>query len=259
MLVTRADRAPTPAQARDLRAEAADLLETRLNEAGPRARSLREDLRRGPGPREGDRRARPASTPRLEDWAGLAKILERRAEALRGEAKVEAICKLAELYEDQLNNLPEATRRYEAALELDPQSLTALKGLDRIYNRTGRGRSIRGHDANGDARSRRRSRAAARTRTAAGRTAQSPGMRPCVRVRIAARGQRGDLLAKPVGDTGVVRRDSDSDGDEDCPDQPGQDPPASIRPNFSVHHSPPLHNLRRDCEASMNATARALV
>src|SRR6185312_13990724 len=75
---------------------------------------------------------------RMEDHAGLAKILERRAEALRGEPKVEAICKLAELYEDQLNDLPEATRRYEAALALDPQSLTALKGLDRIYNRNGK-------------------------------------------------------------------------------------------------------------------------
>src|SRR5262249_55085047 len=37
-----------------------------------------------------------------------------------------------------LNNLPDATRRFEAALALDPGSLTALKGLDRIYNRTGK-------------------------------------------------------------------------------------------------------------------------
>jgi tetratricopeptide (TPR) repeat protein len=73
-----------------------------------------------------------------EDWSGLAKILEKEADALRGERKVETICRIAELYEDQLNDLVEATRRYEAALELDPMSLTALKGLDRIYNRTGR-------------------------------------------------------------------------------------------------------------------------
>src|SRR5262249_22605200 len=51
---------------------------------------------------------------------------------------VEAMCKIAELYEDQLNDLSEAQRRYEAALALDAQSLTALRGLDRIFNRTGR-------------------------------------------------------------------------------------------------------------------------
>jgi tetratricopeptide (TPR) repeat protein len=136
VLVTRADRAPTPAQARDLRAEAADILETRLNEAG-HARDLYETIfAEDPGHAKATEALGRIYT-KLEDWQGLAKILERRAEALRGEAKVEAICKLAELYEDQLNDLPEATRRYDAALALDPASLTALKGLDRIYNRTG--------------------------------------------------------------------------------------------------------------------------
>ena len=136
VLVTRADRAATPAAARDLRAEAADLLETKLNESA-HARDLYETIfAEDPGHQKAtDALARIYA--RLEDWAGLAKILERRAEALRGEAKVEAMCKLAELYEDQLNNLPEATRRFEAAVAEDGRSLTALKGLDRIYNRTG--------------------------------------------------------------------------------------------------------------------------
>ncbi len=137
VLIARADRAPTPAQARDIRAEAADILETRLNEAA-HARDLFEQIfAEDPGHQKAtDALARIYQ--KMEDHAGFAKILERRAEALRGEAKVETICKLAELYEDQLNNLPEATRRYEAALELDAQALTALRGLDRIYNRTGK-------------------------------------------------------------------------------------------------------------------------
>ena len=137
VLVARADRAPTPAQARDLRAEAADILETKLNEAA-HARDLFEQIfAEDPGHQKAtDALARIYQ--RAEDHAGFAKILERRSEALRGEAKIETICKLAELYEDQLNNLPEATRRYEAALELDPLALTALRGLDRIYNRTGK-------------------------------------------------------------------------------------------------------------------------
>ncbi len=137
VLITRADRAPTPAAARDIRAEAADILETRLNESG-HARDLYETIfAEDPGHQKATDALGRIYT-RIEDWAGLAKILSRRAEALRGEPKVEAICKLAELHEDQLNDLPEATRRYEAALALDPQSLTALKGLDRIYNRNGK-------------------------------------------------------------------------------------------------------------------------
>src|SRR5262249_127625 len=36
----------------------------------------------------------------------------------------------------------EATRRYEAVLAIDPASMNALKGLDRIFNRTGRYREL---------------------------------------------------------------------------------------------------------------------
>ncbi|KYF69297.1 protein kinase domain-containing protein [Sorangium cellulosum] len=137
VLLSRADRAATPGEARDLRAAAAELLETKLSDAG-RARDLYEQIfAEDPG------HARTCDAllriyRRAEDHAGYAKILERRAEALRGEERVEAMCKLAELYEDRLGDLSEATRRYEAALELDPTSLTALRGLDRIYSRAGR-------------------------------------------------------------------------------------------------------------------------
>jgi tetratricopeptide (TPR) repeat protein len=144
VLTTRADRAPTAAAARDFRAEAAEIFESKLNEAS-RARDLYEQIfAEDPGHQKATDALAGIYT-RLDDSVGLAKILERRSEALRGEAKVEAICKLAELYEDQLNNLPEATRRYEAALELDRQSLTALKGLDRIFNRTGNYKDLLGN------------------------------------------------------------------------------------------------------------------
>lgn len=137
VLVTRADRAATPAESRDTRAEAAEILDGKLNDAA-RARDLFEQIfAEDPGHQKATE-ALSSIYQRIEDHAGFAKILARRAEALRGEEKVEAICKLAELYEDRLDDLPEATRRYEAALALDPQSLTALRGLDRIYSRTGK-------------------------------------------------------------------------------------------------------------------------
>ncbi|XYI03446.1 protein kinase domain-containing protein [Sorangium sp. So ce1128] len=137
VLLSRADRAATPGEARDLRAAAAELLETKLNDAN-RARDLYEQIfAEDPGhTRTCDALLRIYR--RIEDHAGYAKILERRAEALRGEERVDTVCKLAELYEDRLGDLSEATRRYEAALELDPTSLTALRGLDRIYSRNGR-------------------------------------------------------------------------------------------------------------------------
>jgi len=137
VLLRRADRAPTPERARAYRAEAADLLETKLSDAG-RARDLYEQIIQEDPGHDAACEALSRIYTQLKDNEGLAKILERRAEALRGEARVEAICRIAELYEDTMNNLPEAYRRYEAALDLDAGSLTALRGLDRILNRQGR-------------------------------------------------------------------------------------------------------------------------
>jgi tetratricopeptide (TPR) repeat protein len=137
VLLSRADRAPTPAQARDLRAEAAELYGTKLNDA-QRSLDLYEQIfKEDPGHKKAGE-ALGGIYRGKEDWSGLAKILEKEADALRGERKIDTICRIAELYEDQLNDLVEATRRYEAALVIDPLALTALKGLDRIYNRTGR-------------------------------------------------------------------------------------------------------------------------
>jgi tetratricopeptide (TPR) repeat protein len=137
VLLSRADRAATPSQARDLRCEAAELHASKLSEAS-RALDLYEQIfKEDPGHVKAAEALAEIYRGK-EDWSGLAKILEKQADALRGERKVDTICKIAELYEDQLNDLVEATRRYEAALEIDPMSLTALKGLDRIYNRTGR-------------------------------------------------------------------------------------------------------------------------
>jgi len=144
VLQTRADRAATPEKARDIRAEAAEVLETRLNDAS-RARDLYEHIFQEDPSNDKAAEALGRIYQRLEDWAGYAKILERRADALRGDARVETLCKIAELFEDQLDDLGEATRRYEAALDVDPHSLAALRGLDRIYNRTGRYKELVGN------------------------------------------------------------------------------------------------------------------
>jgi serine/threonine protein kinase/lipopolysaccharide biosynthesis regulator YciM len=141
VLMARADVAASAPKARDLRAEAAEILETRLNDMA-RARDLfMTVLSDDPGHgRACDAMARISE--RTGDFMTLAQVLERRAEARRGMEKAEALVKVAEVYEDHLNDLAEATRRFEAVLAIDPSSLNALKGLDRIFNRTEKYREL---------------------------------------------------------------------------------------------------------------------
>ena len=141
VLMARADVAASAPKARDLRAEAAEVLETRLNDMARARDLLMTVLADDPGHgRACDAMARIAE--RTGDFVTLAQILERRAEARRGIEKAEALGKVAEVYEDHLNDLSEATRRFEAVLAIDPANLNALKGLDRIFNRTGQYREL---------------------------------------------------------------------------------------------------------------------
>ncbi len=141
VLMARADVAASAPKARDLRSEAAEILETRLNDMA-RARDIfMTVLSDDPGHAKAcDAMARIAE--RTGDFMTLAQVLERRAEARRGMEKAEALAKVAEVYEDHLNDLNEATRRFEAVLAIDPSNLNALKGLDRIFNRTGKYREL---------------------------------------------------------------------------------------------------------------------
>jgi len=137
VLQTRADRATTPEKARNIRVEAAEVLETKLDDP-KRARDLFEHVFQEDPSNDKAVEALGRIYRRLEDWVGYAKILERRADALGGEAQVEALSKIGELYEKELDDLAQATRNYEAAVALNPQSSSALRGLDRIFNRTGK-------------------------------------------------------------------------------------------------------------------------
>ncbi len=128
-------------RARDLRSEAAEVYEQRLNDAG-HARELYEQiLAEDPGhERAGDGLLRIAE--KTKDYATLVGILDRRADALRGREKVATLLRAAQVYEDDVEDMASAAQRFRAALELDPHELQALKGLDRIYNRTGQQREL---------------------------------------------------------------------------------------------------------------------
>lgn len=141
LLISRAEAAANTPKSRDLRVEAAELLETKLSDTKRASDIFSAVLADDPGHvRAGDALARIAE--RTGDFQTYVRILGERAEARRGREKAEALCKVAEVYEDHLSDLAEATRRFEAVLAIDPSNLTALKGLDRIYNRTGRYREL---------------------------------------------------------------------------------------------------------------------
>ena len=136
-LSSRADAMGSSPRARDLRTEAAEIFESRLNDT-KRAKDIYASvLAEDPAhARAGDALAKIAE--REGDFKTLVGLLNHRAEARRGPERAEVLARIAEVYEDQLENLPEATRHYEAVLVIDPNHLGALKGLDRIFNRTGR-------------------------------------------------------------------------------------------------------------------------
>ena len=140
-LLSHADALGHTPRARDLRTEAAEIFETRLNDAKRAKEIYAAVLAEDPAhARAGDALAKIAE--REGDHKTLVTLLDRRAEARRGPERAEVLARIAEVYEDQLNDLPEATRRYEAVLAIEPSHLVALKGLDRIFNRTGRYREL---------------------------------------------------------------------------------------------------------------------
>lgn len=136
VLIKRAEAA-APALSRDLRAEAAEIAEKRLgNQAS--ARDLYEAvLTEDPG-HERAATSYAEMLERLGETAAQARVLEQRAVAKAPPLRQELLCKVAELYDDKLADTAAAARLYQEALAEDSGLLEALRGLDRIYSKTGR-------------------------------------------------------------------------------------------------------------------------
>jgi tetratricopeptide (TPR) repeat protein len=135
------DGAANSPRIRDLRAEAGEIHEVHLNDPARARDAYAKVLVEDPShAKAGEGMERIAES--TGDYETLAGILEQRAETAKGRDKVEALLKIAELYEDQLGDLGEAERRFEAVLEVQSDDLSALKGLDRIYNRTSKYREL---------------------------------------------------------------------------------------------------------------------
>jgi len=141
ILTRSADAARTPARARDLRTDAAELLELQMNDVGA-ARQLYEMVLT-----EDPSHARAVegfgrTCEKSGDWSGYIKVLEARRAAVRDEEKLDIACKIAETYEFNMGSDAEAIRVLEAARQQNPDHLDVLKGLDRLYIKAGRYRDV---------------------------------------------------------------------------------------------------------------------
>jgi tetratricopeptide (TPR) repeat protein/tRNA A-37 threonylcarbamoyl transferase component Bud32 len=141
VLIARADAATSLPRARDLRAEAAETLELKLSDP-VRSRDLYVNILSDDPGHEKAADGLVRISERTGDFHTLVVVLEKRAETLRGRHEGEALLKIAEIYENRLEDMPQATRHFEMVLAIEPQHIEALRGLDRIYNRTGKYREL---------------------------------------------------------------------------------------------------------------------
>ena len=139
-LARRSNAAVTPVQARELRAEAAQILEERLGDPEGAAQLYELVVEDDPShPRAGEALTRLYE--KAEDFAGYVRILQLRADALIGERRQRLMCRLADACETRLGDAEQARRVLELVLIESPDNLDALRGLERMY--------VRAHDANG--------------------------------------------------------------------------------------------------------------
>lgn len=141
-LLMRADAPRTaPAQARDFRAEAAEILETKLG-AMEDARALYERVFAEDPGHEKAMDGLVRLHERAGDYAKFVTVLESRARALTGEARRAILYRLGEAAEVYMKDVNEAIRRYQQVVAEAPGHLDALKGLDRTFSQTNRFRDL---------------------------------------------------------------------------------------------------------------------
>ena len=141
-LMMRADSPRTaPATARNLRAEAAEILETKLG-ATEQARELYERVFTEDPGNEKAMDGLVRLHEKAGDYSKFVTVLESRARALTGEARRAILYRLGEAAEVYMKDANEAIRRYQQVVAEAPDHLEALKGLDRTFSQTNRFRDL---------------------------------------------------------------------------------------------------------------------
>lgn len=134
VLLRRADTSSSPAKAREFRCEAADILETKLNQLAKAKELYEQVLQADPSqPRASEALLRIYD--KEDNKKGQIAILERRAETQSNEEKSDTLVKVGALWE-ALKEFTEAVKAYESAATANDQNVTALKALETIYTKS---------------------------------------------------------------------------------------------------------------------------
>lgn len=133
-LLARADRAGNPVKARTARAQAAIILSQKLGDEAQARAHLERVLTEDPAHAQAQEALGQILAVR-QDYPAMAQLLERRLQALEGEAKIQTHLELAELYEDRLEQIDRAESHYRSVVEAAHRKLDAWKGLERIHAR----------------------------------------------------------------------------------------------------------------------------
>jgi tetratricopeptide (TPR) repeat protein len=137
----RANAAPTPGTARDLRSEMAELLEQKLGDL-PGARAIYEQVLAEDATHAKANEGLTRILDKAGDFSALVLHLERRMSAESPTDKVKSLCKMGDLYDSRLSNSDAALEHYKKALSFDPQSLDALRGIETILTKTNKYREL---------------------------------------------------------------------------------------------------------------------
>ncbi len=132
LLLQRADAAPNPAKKRDYKAQAAEIAYGKLGNIELAERTFAEVVADDP--------THPNAVATLEeiyvdrgDLPKLFALLEDKAKELRGPARAQALCELAELYEDDPETQERALEHFRSAAAADDTLIAAYQGQARIY------------------------------------------------------------------------------------------------------------------------------
>lgn len=137
LLVHRADAATSPSDARELRTQAAQVLEKHLQDVDGAQELYERIIREDPG----DLVVGQALSRIYEqnhELDRLVPLLQRQAAEERGARRHTALCRLGDLQRSHLGDLDEARRSYEAVLEENPTHPQANAGLDQTLAQAGK-------------------------------------------------------------------------------------------------------------------------
>lgn len=128
LLIRQADASSTPSDARGLRAQAADVFETRLDDTDGAQRLYERILTDDPADLVVTK-ALGRIYEKNDEVERLLPLLERQVAEEQGASRHAALCRLAQLHREKVANLEKSRQYYQAVLEEEPTHAVARQGL----------------------------------------------------------------------------------------------------------------------------------